>query len=90
MTKRNILLVIAGMCFASSLALADEIQIPYGVYMDEFKAECKLKGLDLENTRASQGFVNDRANEFSVFTYKTATPEQLDLIREVSLKHRRA
>ncbi len=70
----------------SSILWADEIQVPFGVYMDEFKSECKLKGLDLEGNKNSQGFVKDEAGKFSVFTYKTATPEQMDIVKDATWK----
>lgn len=78
------------LAFVSSVSLADEVIIPYGVYMDEFKSDCKARGLDLENTRTSHGFVDDRAGSFTVFTYETLTPNELDLIKDMSVKHRRA
>lgn len=70
----------------SLFSYADEIQIPFPVYMDEFKAECKKQGLDLYGNRDSKGFVQDKASNFSVFTYHTATPDELTVIQEATWK----
>lgn len=83
---RGVVMAIMAVLFSASLSLADEIVIPFGVYMDEFKAECKKNGLDLYGNRDSNGFVTDRAAEFSVFTYKQATVEQLDVVKEATWK----
>ena len=71
----------------SILSFADEIKIPFGVYIDAFKTECKSKGLDLYGTQKSNGFVTDEASNFSVFTYHTATPEQMEIVKEATWKN---
>ena len=69
-----------------SFCYADEIKIPFSVYMDDFKSECKAQGFDIYGTKESHGFVEDKAGEFIVFTYKRATPEQMDIVKNATWK----
>ena len=78
-----LLLIALSMSFTAS---ADEIQIPFSVYMEKFKTECKTNGLDLYGNDNSNGFVADKGSSFTVFTYRTCPPEQLGIIQEATWK----
>jgi len=82
-------LVFSWAILLSSLSFADEIKVPFAIYVEEFKAEAKEKGFDLYEKRESDGFIVSRGAEFSVFTFKEATPEQLELIKFLAFKHQR-
>jgi hypothetical protein len=65
---------------------ADEIEIPFGLYAEDFKAETLKQGLDLSGSRESRGFVEDKGGHFKVYTYRTAKPEELEIIKNVAFK----
>lgn len=77
------LILSAVSCFA------DEIQIPFAIYEDDFKQAAISEGIDLSGSRESIGFVQSRGAEFSVFTYKQASPELLEKIKVLAFKHMR-
>lgn len=87
MKARGIILTGGFLLAFISSAFADEIRIPFGVYMDDFKKDCNAHGLDLYGRRDSDGFIEDRARDFSVFTYKRSTDEQLDIIKDSTWKY---
>jgi hypothetical protein len=76
-------------CFASVMpsSQADEVRIPFAVYVEDFKKDAKEQGLDLYDNRNSDGFIQNKGQEFYVFTYKPISMEHLDLIKELTWKH---
>ena len=70
----------------SFTAHADEIQVPFPVYMEKFRAECLKSGLDLQGNDDSKGFVKDEGGKFSVFTYKPCTAEQREIVKQATWK----
>lgn len=70
----------------SFTSFADEVEIPFGIYAEEFKAEVLREGLDLSGSRESKGFVEDRGGSFKVYTYKTASLADLDIIKNAAFK----
>ena len=85
-SRGRIAFLVAFLSLVFTNAFADEVRIPFGVYMDEFKSECKKNGLDLEGRRDSDGFVTDRASDFSVFAYRRLNDEELEVIKQVTWK----
>lgn len=72
-----------------SLVHADEISVPFAIYVEDFRKDIKQNGMDLDGGRESQGFVEERGGNFTVFTYKQATPKQLGLITDVAVRNMR-
>lgn len=70
----------------SSFLYADEVKIPFPVYMEEFKLECKKNGIDLYGKKESDGFVDDKASSFTVMTYKSVNEKQLEIIKDCTWK----
>ena len=68
---------------------ADEIHAPFAINVEDFKTDAKAHGFDLYDQKDSQGFVENRGSSFVVYTYRTATPEQLDLVKDLTWRHRR-
>lgn len=85
-TGRGILIGATLILLSVGTSFGDEIQIPFPIRVEPFKAEAKERGLDLYD---QDGFVENRGGEFKVFTYHTVTPEQLELIQELTWKHLR-
>jgi len=75
--------------FSAISAFADEVIIPFPVYLEDFKNDAKSHGLDLEGQKESIGFVQDRGSDFSIFTYKHISIEHLEVIQSLSAKHLR-
>lgn len=71
----------------SHFLYADEIQIPFAVYVDEFKEDAKLQGLDLDGNKKSMGFIKDEGSHFTVFTYRQIPIEKLDKLTALTWKH---
>lgn len=72
-----------------SLSFADEIEIPIAVYMTEFKDCCSDRGLDLYGNRESDGFIQDKAQKFVVYTYRTFNEEQMEITKDCTWKSMR-
>lgn len=81
-----VILTVLTLGLAHAVAFADEIQVPFAVRMTDFKAECKTRGMDLDEV---DGFITDRGQDFSVFTYETSDQTDWDLIREAAFKTKR-
>ena len=86
----NKVLVIIGLCLLiASPLLADEIEIPFAIYTQDFIEDALTKGFDLTDSRDAHGFIDNRGARFIVCTYKQVTMEQLDLIKNLTWKHLR-
>lgn len=84
-TRVAILIGIISMV-ALTPCLADELIVPFGVHVEEFKAEALERGLDLYD---GDGFVENKGMKIHIFTYKFAEINTLNLIKELTAKHRR-
>lgn len=72
--------------FGCSISSATEINIPFPVYADQFKVDAKERGFDLYD---GDGFVENKGDNFKVFTYKAVTDEQLEIIKDLTWKNMR-
>lgn len=68
-------------------AYADKIVVPFTVYPKEIQQLFKDKGykLDLsgnERTEDSWGFIRNEGIEFTIYTYKGVTGEELEMIKK--------
>ena len=84
-TLKTLLTVAFFFCFMGS-SFADEINIPFAINVKAFKKEVKAHGLDLYDKEKSHGFVQNKVSMFTVFTYKQATTEQLEIIKNATWK----
>lgn len=66
---------------------ADEIKIPFPVYMEDFKADMKSAGIDLYGNKDSVGFVEEKGGEFVVYTYKKSDIYVLDMVQKLTWKN---
>jgi len=69
-------------------AYADELQIYFDCYPTEIQAEFNKVGkkLDLsanDRTKESWGFLVSKGTHYSIFTYNSVTPQDLELIQEI-------
>lgn len=68
----------------ASISFADEIHIPIAINIENFKADCLARGLDLND---KDGFVENKGMSIIVYTYHTASEEQMDLIKDMAFKN---
>lgn len=68
-------------------AHADEVDIPFGIWPQEFIEEAKEHGLNLEGGRGSDGHVDDKGMRAVICTYAPLDPATLTLITKLSFKH---
>lgn len=73
-----LLMAIATSCFA------DEFRVPYGVKKNMFLEEMKKEGYDFSGTDDADGHVEDKGNQFIVFTNRGASDYTMDKIQEVA------
>jgi len=86
--KKYILLLLLVLAVNVS---ADEINIPFSCWPLELQHEFGKKGLKLdltagERTDDSWGYIDSKGSSYSLFTYRSATIEDFEFIREVSAK----
>lgn len=67
-------------------AFADEVNIPFAINKTKFLEETKSLGLDLYDNETSDGFIKNEGQKFIVYTYKTITVEQLNIIKDCTFK----
>lgn len=70
---------------------ADEVQIPFSCWPKEIQAEFLkyAKKLDLspgERTDFSWGYLENLGSKYKIFTYRSVTPQELDIIMRVANK----
>lgn len=70
----------------TTISYADGIIIPMSIKVEQFKKEVKEKGLDLYGSDSSDGEVQNLGTSMKVITYRPATLDELDLIKDVSFK----
>ena len=87
--KRIFWLLLFPVFLFSVSSFADEIEIPFGVRIEDFKKDCLTQDLDLYDKDNSHGFVENRASRIIVYTYRTATVQQLETIKECAFKNLR-
>ena len=68
--------------------LADEFRFPFSPYPKEIQARFAEydKKLDLtgnDRTKESWGFIESKGTSFIIYTYRTATDEELDIIMDI-------
>ena len=86
----NKVLVIIGLCLLiASPLLADEVKISFPIYKQDFINEALENNFDLTDGRDAHGFIDNRGAKFIVCTYRRVTPEQLELIKNLTWKHLR-
>ena len=71
-------------------SFADQVDIPFGIYVEDFKEDSKEHGFDLYGTRDSDGFIRDNGMSTEILTYKPVKEEELNIIKKLSLKHARS
>ena len=80
-----VVLLFALPCFA------DEINIPFSCWAQELKKEFNNRGkkLDLrseERTDDSWGYLVNKGSSFIIHTYRSTTPEDFEIIKEIVFK----
>ena len=74
-----------------TLSNADEIQIPFSCWPFELQKEFSVEGIKLDldpnkRTDDSWGYVMNKGSHFSLFTYKSATPKDFEIIKQIVTK----
>ncbi len=83
-------LAIVGFLLAVAIpSFGDEIEVPFSIYKQDFINDALQQNFDLTDGRDAHGFIQSRGNHFTVYTYKRATNEQLELIKTLTWKHLR-
>lgn len=62
------------------------------INVNQYKKDCKSKGIDLYDDSGDghgDGFVENKGNNFKVFTYHDPTSEQLDILKDMAWKNKR-
>jgi len=77
--------------FITASCLADEFRIPFSVYPKELQKQFADTGrkLDLsgnDRTEDSWGFLENKGSNVSIFTYYSATDEDLSLIMKLIME----
>lgn len=81
------LILTLGVVMGSTvISYADAVVIPVSIRVDAFKSEMKKCGMDLSGQDSSDGEILNMGTSMKVITYKSVTPKQLDLIRDVAFK----
>ena len=89
LTKLNkpILYILAVILFPL-FSFANELQIPFECYPERIKKAFNDAGIELEISRevrkeTTWGFIDNRGSNYSIFTYKPTTREELELINKI-------
>ena len=72
--------------FLSCVAYADEIQVGFPINVEEFKSYTKARGFDLDD---KDGFIENKGQNFVVYTYHTVTTEQMEIVKDATFKNLR-
>jgi hypothetical protein len=83
----RILLIIL-ICLMANIAVADEFRIPISCYPIDLQRKFEERGRKLDlitdrRTPESWGYLLNRGSAFTIFTYRSATKEDLELILEI-------
>ena len=73
----------------ATISYADGVLVPGSIKIASFKKEMKKRGMDLYGRDDSDGAIENGGTQIKIITYKPVTPEQLDLIKDVSYKNAR-
>jgi len=87
--KIRVAVIMLGALLAAPYSFSDQIKVPFAIYVEEFKAEAKELGLDLYDTKESDGFIENHGSNFTVCTYKPVKKEIFDVITKLTWKHLR-
>lgn len=68
-----------------NIAQADELSIPFSCWPNELQREFNEVGIKLdlsgnERTNDSWGYILNKGNNFSIFTYGSINPDELDIV----------
>ena len=86
MNKILVGLIVGALISSTSICFADGVIIPGSIKVEAFKKEMKSHGMDLYGTDNSDGEVENKGTQMKVITYKSVTPEQLELIKDIATK----
>lgn len=90
MRHKVIGVIFALMALCSLAQAGDEIRMPFPVYVDEFKADLKERGLDFYDNKDSHGFIERSGGEVVINSYRQMTNEELSIIKDCYFKNLRA
>lgn len=84
--KKLILLILC--LLISGIAFADKIIIPGNCYPKQIQKEFKKKGIKLdlsgnERNKKSWGFLVNEGSQFTIYTYKGLSTEDLKMVYEI-------
>lgn len=87
MNKIAVGLILMGVFLGSTvISYADGVIVPFSIKVDSFKKEMKSHGMDLEGKDNSDGEIQNNGNSLKVITYRPVTMEQLEIIKQASIK----
>lgn len=69
-----------------SISSADEVHIGFPVKLQEFKAYTNQRGFNLDD---KDGFIENKGQEIIVYSYRTMTPEQMQIVKDATFKNLR-
>ena len=74
---------------STSLAFSDQFIIPYSCWPAELQREFKNYGFKLDltgdpRTKDSFGYILNQGDKYTIFTYKSATSEEMAVILEIT------
>ena len=84
----KILLILLILISISVNAFADKIIVPFECYPDEIVERFEAKGYQLEpheyfRDENSWGFLKNEGSQYTIYTYKPVTKEELEDIRPI-------
>lgn len=93
MIKRGLIILLTWslMLLLPSFSLSDEVQIPYDAWPLELQAEYKAYGLKLDlsgndRTEDSWGYLANEGSSYKIFTYRSITDEQFEIIKKITFE----
>ena len=91
MKKLLLFLIITLLGIWNIKSYSDELNIPFSCWPQDLKKNFEQSGrkLDLspaERTEDSWGYIWSEGSTFKIFTYKSATPEDFEVIKNIVFK----
>ena len=84
-----IALLVIALIVSPCLSFADQVEIPFPIYVGDFVKDAMEHGLDLSDSRTADGFIKNEGQKFIVCTYRPVTKQELKLIQELTWRNLR-
>lgn len=84
--RERVILITLALSLFSFPCFSDELHVPFAIHKEQFIIDAKAEGFDLNDV---DGFIENRGSEVVIYTYKTISKSQMEILKNTTWKNLR-